>query len=305
MRVSIAKARIIGAALLCAWLLAGCSVVRVAYNQAPTLGWWWLDGYLDFPSAQAPRAKAVVNDWFDWHRRTQLPDYAALLAAAQVQVMQPATPEQVCRWNDELRARAAVALAEGLQRAGPVLASLTPEQLAHLEKRYRKSNQGFQEEFLQEQPDERQKAALKRTVERVEMLYGSIDERQRQLLAEGIAASPFDPSQWYGERQALQRETLQVLRQLSAPAATRAEREAQQARLEALSARLLRSPNAAYRAYQQRLTDYNCALIARFHNSTTTAQRQAARARLKGWEEDLRALMAQPAAATQAAERLP
>ena len=186
-----------------------------------------------------------------------------------------------------------------------MLVALTPEQLAHLEKRYRKSNQGFQEEFLQEQPEERQKAALKRTVDRVEMLYGPIDERQRHLLAEGIAASPFDPSQWYGERQALQRETLQVLRQLSAPTATRAEREAQQARLEALTARLLRSPSPAYRAYQQRLTDYNCALIARFHNSTTTAQRQAARARLKGWEEDLRALAAQPAAAAQPAERLP
>ena len=158
---------------------------------------------------------------------------------------------------------------------------------------------------MQEQPEERQKAALKRTVERVEMLYGSIDERQRQLLAEGIAASPFDPSQWYGERQALQRETLQLLRQMSAPAATRAEREAQQARLEALSTRLLRSPNAAYRTYQQRLTEYNCALIVRFHNSTTPAQRQAARARLKGWEEDLRALVAQSAAATPAAERLP
>ena len=45
--------------------------------------------------------------------------------------------------------------------------------------------------------------------------------------------------------------------------------------------------------YQQRLNEYNCAIAAKFHNSTTPAQRQAARTKLKGWEDDLRALAAQ------------
>ena len=45
-----------------------------------------------------------------------------------------------------------------------------------------------------------------------------------------------------------------------------------------------------YRAYQVKLGDYNCAFAARIHNAMTPAQRQAARERLKGWEDDLRAL---------------
>jgi hypothetical protein len=53
------------------------------------------------------------------------------------------------------------------------------------------------------------------------------------------------------------------------------------------------SPRPAYRDYLQRLTDYNCALVAGLHNSTTPEQRRHGLERLKGWEEDLRALAAQ------------
>jgi len=273
-------------------LLGGCSAVRIGYNQAPTLVWWWLDGYMDFDATQAPRIKEALDQWFAWHRTTQLPDYAELLAAAQLQVMQPATPQQVCRWADDLRARLAAALAHGVPMAAELLPILKPEQLAHLERRYRKSNQDFEADFLQ-QPDERLKASVRRSVDRAEMLYGRLDEHQRQLIAAGVAASPFDPAAWYVERQALQAETLQSLARLTAGGPGRAERESNLAGLQALSLRVQRAPPGPYRNYQQRLTDYNCAFVAQLHNSTTVAQRQAARARLKGWEEDLRALAVQ------------
>jgi hypothetical protein len=289
---SAAKAAIIGLWLLGLLLLGGCSAVRIGYNNAPTLAWWWLDGYMDFDATQAPRVKDALEQWFAWHRTTQLPDYADLLAAAQLQVMQPATPQQVCRWSDDLRIRLAAALAQGVPIAADLLPMLKPEQLAHLEKRYRKSNQDFEQDFLQ-QPDERLKAAIERTVDRAEMLYGRLDERQRQLIAAGVVASPFDPAAWYAERQALQGETLQTLARLTAGGPGRADRESNLAGLQALSMRVQRAPPGAYRNYQQRLIDYNCAFIAQLHNSTTVAQRQAARAKLKGWEQDLRALAAQ------------
>ena len=63
--------------------------------------------------------------------------------------------------------------------------------------------------------------------------------------------------------------------------------------LQARSMRGQRAPPGAYLNYQQRLIDYNCAVVAQLHNSTTGAQRQAARAKLKGWEQDLRALATQ------------
>ncbi len=279
-------------------LLNGCSAVRIGYNQAPNLAWWWVDGYMDFSAEQSARVKDALNQWFAWHRTTQLPDYADLLAAAQAQVLQPATPAQVCRWNEELRARIAASFARGVPLAAEILPSLKAEQLAHLERKYRKSNRDFEEDFLQEQADERLKASIKRAVDRTEMLYGRLDERQRQLIASGVAASPFDPAAWFAERQAVQSETLQTLARLTAGGPARADRESNLAGLQALASRVQRAPVGPYRSYQQRLTEYNCAFFAQVHNSTTAAQRQTARSRLKGWEEDLRALAAQTANTT-------
>ena len=137
--------------------MAGCSAVRIGYNQAPTLAWWWLDGYMDFDADQAPKVKDALNQWFAWHRATQLPDYADLLAAAQAQVLRPATAQQVCSWAEDLRSRLGAAFAQGVPLAADLLPALKPEQLAHLERRYRKSNHDFEDEYLQQ--DSRRTAA--------------------------------------------------------------------------------------------------------------------------------------------------
>jgi hypothetical protein len=68
-----------------------------------------------------------------------------------------------------------------------------------------------------------------------------------------------------------------------------------QAAVRVIAERALRSPRPEYRAYQQRLTQENCALAAAMHNATTPAQRQYARNKLKGWEDDVRLIAAEPA----------
>ena len=292
--------------LLCAVLLGGCSAVKLGYNQAPTLAWWWLDGYMDFSDEQSPPVKEAIGQWFAWHRATQLPDYANLLAAVQLQVMQPASAAQICRWNDDLRLRLGAAIDHGVPLAAALLPRLGPAQLAHLEKQYKKSNREFQEEFLQVQPDERRKASVKRIVDRAETLYGRLDDTQRQLIVAGAAASPFDPAQWFVERQALQAEVLQTLERLTAGGPARSDAASNLAALQALGQRMQRAPPGPYRSYQQRLTEYNCALFAQVHNSTSAAQRQAARDKLKGWEIDVRTLAAQrPAPASDPATLRP
>ncbi len=60
-------------------LAAGCSTIRFSYNQGDTLLYWWMNSYVDFEGQQADIAKRDINDLFQWHRQTQLRDYAALL----------------------------------------------------------------------------------------------------------------------------------------------------------------------------------------------------------------------------------
>ena len=292
--------RIIGRVLLLAAALglAGCSMVRVAYDQAPKLGFWWIDGYLDFDEAQSARVHEAIERWFAWHRRSQLPEVAGLLARAQREIVEPVTPAAMCAWAAEAQRRLGLALDEALPAAAELMLTIRPEQLRHLERRFRKNEDEMREEFLQPDPAERRAESFERTLKRFENLYGRLDAPQRELLARQSAASSFDAERWLAERRLRQRDVLQALATLSSAARTGDDRDALllQARsaAQALAAQATRSPRADYRAHQERLMQENCALAAAVHNATSRAQREAARARLKGWEDDLRLLAAAP-----------
>lgn len=263
--------------------------MRLGYGQAPQLAHWWLDGYLDFDDAQSPRVKASLGQWFAWHRETQLADYAGLLASAQLQVMGPVSAEQVCRWNDELRSRIEPAVERGLPLVADLVPTMKPAQLAHLEQRYAKSNAELRKEFLQPRADERLKASIERTVERLETLYGSLDDAQLRAVATSVAASPFDAELWIATREARQRDVLRTLEPL---VQAQADRDRALQALRPLARRLIDGSQPDPQGYQQRLAQYNCAFGARIHNMTSARQREHARDKLRGWETDLRYLAA-------------
>lgn len=270
--------------------LAACSAARLGYSQGHELAFWWLDGYAGFNGEQSPLVRAALREWFAWHRNTQLPDYADLLAQAQRDVLAPTTPDAVCRWFDAFGERVDVALDHARPRLAEVALALTPEQIARIDQRIAKSNDEFRDEFLQRDPARRQREAVKRTVDRFENVYGRLDRAQRERIAQWVAASPFDPERWFAERQLRQQDLLATLRDLQTlPAAERTPARAELA-VAGLVERFTNSPRADYREYQRRLRAYNCDIVARLHNDTTPAQRQAAQATLRGWEQDARAL---------------
>ncbi|MBX3621490.1 MAG: hypothetical protein KF891_16080 [Rhizobacter sp.] len=270
-------------------LLSGCTAVRLVYGQGPDLAYWWLDAYADFNDMQTPRVRNVLDEWFLWHRATQLDDYAQFLVRLQAQAPEPVTPEQVCRLYDEAMTRVDPMLDKALPLAVDTVRSLTPAQIVHIERKYAKVNAEFRDDFLQPDPADRFEASVKRALDRAEMVYGSLDDAQLELLRQGIAASPFDPALWLSERMQRQQEALATLRRL---AHERASPDQTLAALRVLVAHVQRSPRQLYLDYQQRLYQYNCRLAARLHNSTSAEQRGAAVRRFKAWEEDARVLAA-------------
>ncbi|WP_156466812.1 DUF6279 family lipoprotein [Methylibium sp. Root1272] len=277
--------RIIAACLLLA--LAGCSALRLAYTQAGEFAYWWLDGYVDFDGDQTLRTREAITRWFAWHRRAELPDYVSLLDRAAAEAGQDATPAQACRWFEEVRQRIDRAVDHALPDAAAIAASFSREQLNRLERKQAKNNAEFRDDFLQPDPAERREEAADRVVERAEQLYGQLDRSQRERIAQAMSASPFEPERWLAERQRRQRHLLLTLRQvqagvLSRPSATEALRNHWQ--------EVKRSPDEAYRRYQQRLETANCELLSKIHNDTTPEQRQEAQRKLRGWAADLRRL---------------
>lgn len=282
---------IIAALLALAVLLSSCGlVVRIGYNQGSPLAFRWLDGYVDFDDAQSLRVRTALDEWFTWHRRSQLPDYADLLARLQSELPGPTTPERTCFWAREIRAR----LEAGLERAAPTLAdvvpTLSPQQIANVEKRYAEKNEDYRDDFLQRVPGKRHKAAVKREIERAEMLYGRLDDAQREFVARSVAQSPWNSELAYSERLRRQQDVLAMLRRLAANRASRADADTE---IRAYVQRLERSPREDYRRYSERLADHNCSFAAALHNLTTAEQRRVAASKLKDYEDDLRALAAE------------
>jgi Family of unknown function (DUF6279) len=272
--------------------LAGCSLLKLGYGQASPLAFRWLDGYVDFDDAQSLRVKTALDEAMAWHRRSQLPDYVELLVRAEAEVTGEATPERMCAWAKELRARVDPALQYVAPTIAEVALTLTPQQIAHVEKHFAETNDEWRDEHLQRDLRKRKRAALAREVERAETLYGRLDEAQRELVSRALAASPYEPERHLAERQRRQQEALALIRRLRETNASRDEAVAQvRAYLHAID----RSPRDSHQAYADRLASHNCAFASELHNATSATQRLAAVKKLKGYESDLRALIAEAA----------
>lgn len=279
---------------LCAALVmaAGCSALRFGYNQAADLAYWWLDGFVDFNEVQTVKVRDALAGWFVWHRGTQLPDYAQLLVRAQTEVMADTTPARVCDWWNNVSTRMNTAFERAVPAGADLMLTIAPQQIQHMERRYAKANDEFRDEYLQADASKRRRVSVDRAIERAELLYGKLEDEQREQVNRSIAKSPFDPELWFSERKRRQQDALQILRRLSAEGASRDKAEAA---LRAYIDRWSRSPREDYRRYSESPTTYNCAFAASLHNGTSAAQRQVALEKLKGWEADVRALAADAA----------
>lgn len=271
-------------------VLTACSVVKLAYNQAPELAYLQLDGYFDFTDGQSGRVKEELTRVQRWHRSTQLPAYSAFLQKWQGLVEGDLNEAQVCSVAAE--ARSSLLAISG--RMEPFVAELAPTletpQLKFLQRKFAKLNRDYQRDFIAGTPAERLQKRFDKAVTRAEILYGTLEEKQREVLRARMAQSVFDGAISLAEYQRRQQDALRTLGPLVNGAAS-----IEQARpaIRGYFERSANSPNPAYRSYQDRLEQDNCATLARLHNSTTAAQRAQAAQTLGNYARDFTLLAAQ------------
>ena len=282
-------ARIIGLLAL-ATALAGCSAIKLGYNNLGEVTFWWLDGYVDFSEEQATRVREDLARLHLWHRTEELPRLATVLRSLEELIPADISAGQACAFVPQLRRRFDAVT----DRAEPAIVTLAiglgADQLRHLERKYQKNNADFRKEWVRLAPAELNEKRLKQLLERGEMIYGRLDEPQRSASRKQIEQSIFDPHRILAERQRRQQDALQTLRKLVGQAVPFDEaRRLLRGYLE----RAQKSPDAGYRGYQQALIEEACRNISVLHNSTTPEQREAAVQRLRAYQRDLRELSAQ------------
>lgn len=275
------------ATLAIAATLAACAATRMAYNQAPTLSYWWIDRHVDLNETQTGQTREDLQAFFQWHRREELPSYASLLRQWQSMAVADVSPAQACTQFEDIRQRLDRAAAETVEPFARLALKLTPEQLDNLQKQQAKSNEEFEKDFLRGSPEQRLRKRLDKALERSESFYGTLDTAQRELLRGLLQKSPFDPQRTQSERLRRQADLLQTVRDVQA-----APSKAEQLVREHI-ARIRRSPAPGYDAYTENMVRQGCAQFAALHNSTTAEQRANAVRKLKGYEDDLRVLSAQ------------
>lgn len=270
--------------------LQGCSAVKIAYNQAIELSFWQLDGYFDFNEMQKPKVREELAKVHQWHRQTQLPTYIEAIQRWQAWLPGDMTDAQACAVVDEVRGKLQVVSERAVPATGGVVATLAPEQLNALQKKFSKRNAEYRSEFMEGTPVVLLEKRFKKAVSRAEMLYGSLDEPQLLVLRTRLSQSVFDAGLSLNEQQRRQRDALQSLTPLIGGQAT-----SEQAApvVQAYFQRMLNSPNALFRNYQERLTREGCATFAALHNSTTAVQRAKAVQTLATYAQDFRLLTAQ------------
>lgn len=274
------------ALVLMAATLTACTATRLAYNQAHNATYWWLDSHVDFNNGQSTPVRGDINAFFQWHRSNELPVYAGLLQRWQALATQDMTGEQVCAEFEVIRQRIDRAADASVQPMARLALQLDAAQIEHLRSRQAKSNAEFEEDFLQVSEDKRVEKRFDRALSRSEMLYGSLNAAQKDLVRNNIKVSPFDPQRTQAERLRRQADLLKTVKEAQAAPDTAAER------VRGHIERISQSPTPGYAAYSQELVRQGCAQFAQLHNSTTPEQRANAVRVLKGYEDDLRVLSA-------------
>jgi len=293
----IARTLLLGALVL---LLSACSAVRLAYNQAPNVTYWWLDDYVDFTDAQSPVARTDIDRFFAWHRSAELPLYAQRLAQWQTLAQQDISTEQACSEVDAIRASFNRMSERGVVPLATLALQLTPAQLDHMQRNQTKGDNDFAKDFLRGTPAKRLDNRLDRAIDRYQTLYGTLSDAQRQQLKTGLQQSAWDPQRTQAERQRRQAAMLQTIREVQAghgaafaANGSRTPPPEAVAALRSWSQRLQNSPTPGYPAYSAALVKDGCTQFATLHNSTSPEQRAHAVGVLKGYEGDMRALVAQ------------
>lgn len=267
--------------LALAFSTLSCSLVKTAYNNAPALIAWRLDGYFDFNETQKAKLKPALQDLHAWHRKNELPRYVSLLNEISNDLSHDVSAPTACQRIESIKSSAQTLQTKFTPIIVDIAESLSDQQLQHFQQKLEKRNKEWKEEWWQETIEEQREVRLEKSRDFAEKIYGDLNEKQINILKQSIARNNSDPAMIYSEILRRDEDALNILKALRNPALSHEEK------LQLVRAgfeRMQNSPNPAYQAHIDKITQQACETIASLHASTNAKQRLHA----QQWVEDYR-----------------
>lgn len=274
--------------VLLALVVAGCSAVRLGYANADTFVYWWLNGYVDINDEQRPWVKAHISNVFAWHRKTQLNEYARILANTQQRMQQKVTPADVLADYGAIKKSALHVIDRAMPELADLALSLQPHQIAHLEKKFAANNDKYRKEYLRGSLEKRQERRYEQVMKHAEYWFGNFSEQQQAQIRAASDARPVNYEVWLAERMRRQQELLRLLRKFQA------ERTQKEAAIAMLKSYVATSAEhftyAENKAFFDASNEGMAQMAALIINMATPAQKAHAMKRLQKWIEDCETL---------------
>ena len=269
-------------------LTAACSSIRLSYNNGDTLLYWWLDAYVDFEGEQSDWVKRDIRELFQWHRKTQLQDYGALLAGFQRQLAGNPTQADLLASYRQIRTRTETLAMHAVPDMVDLARSLTPAQIAQMEARFNKKNEEYRRKFVSGSVEKRQDARFDKSMDQFKLWFGGFNREQEAALRRASDARPLDSNIWLEERILRQRKILALARKVQ-------QEKPSKEQTTAMVTALLRDffgrmdapeKKAFYDNYANSTANY---ILAAIHIATP-AQKAHAQKRMQGWIDDFHIL---------------
>lgn len=263
--------------------LSACTMTRFGYEMLPWYMMWRIERYIPLNDTQRGQVSRRVDELHDWHRKTQLPRYAAKLEQATVHLAQPLAPDQVVLWREDLLAfwePIADRLAGGLAE---LALTLQPAQIDRLARRLDREAGELRTDYAPADLIARTEARAKRWADRMETLFGRLDPAQRAEIRALAERFPSDENTWIDERLMRGRDFVTLLRRIEAEKPDQA--IAEQWARDYLRG-LFESRDPERRARISVSNASNDRLTAMMINTATPAQREHMLKLIRGYQSD-------------------
>jgi len=267
-------------------LIGGCGT-RFFYNRLDWLSHYYVSSQVELDDAQSRALQSNLDDFFAWHRRSELPRYARFLDRMATDAAAPVSLAQFEAGQREVEGFMNASMSRVAPAAARWLDGLRPAQVDELFTSLAEKERKERAELCDSTPDERLAKRTRKFIDNVEQWTGRLDRAQRELITTRYPAVDTDECAEPASRARL------GLRALVDRYRTRPEFAA---RLGDFLAHPESRGDAAYRAAYEADRERFLRLLADINHSLTPAQRARTIERLRGFASEMRGLAAQSGA---------
>lgn len=194
--------------------LASCSLVDLAYDNAPS----WIAGELDdafgLDEAQSSELDGRMARFFAWHREQELERYREILERAATASADGIEASEVLHLQADIRAAWGRSMEKVIDSFGDLAETLTPQQVDRFDAWFRHRSREYLD-YLDKSPQQREIYRVERGLEQLEKWFGDFDYAAEQRIRDRLRQLPDIYEPWLRYREARHEALLAALRDAS------------------------------------------------------------------------------------------